>query len=321
MTYAEFKSWINRRTSFVIKHKRIIIALVVVIILVLAALIREGVLEKRDSLKYEVPGRMVSVHGESMHIYCTGTGSPTVLLESGLGDSSAAWVDIQPLIASHTRVCSYDRPGYGWSAATTRPRDAATQASDLQELLIQSGENGPYIIVAHSIGGHVARVFTHRHESLVQALVLIDPTDEQAALRVGQPIVPQAMYSTFAMLARLGVMRTFGETLIASQSGTELPQQVLNKTEFLYRPLALQTASRELSWSLESAQQVKEESSAKSLGALPLLVVTPDNNENYDFATGLSSSSTHLKLPNSSHYVHYDHPQEVSKAIRDLLVN
>src|SRR5215203_5896064 len=74
-----------------------------------------------DQRAYPPPGEMVNVNGHLMHINCVGRGSPTVILESGLGNMSADWANIQPEVAKTTRVCSYDRAGTGWSEPGPTP--------------------------------------------------------------------------------------------------------------------------------------------------------------------------------------------------------
>jgi pimeloyl-ACP methyl ester carboxylesterase len=81
------------------------------------------------------PGRLVDVDGRRRHLFCTGTGRPAVILEEGAGGASLNWVWIQPKVATATRVCSYDRPGYGWSDPSDTPRDAETVGRELDALL------------------------------------------------------------------------------------------------------------------------------------------------------------------------------------------
>src|SRR5690606_17910094 len=99
------------------------------------------------------PGDLVDVGGHSLHIYCQGEGSPTVVLEAGLGDGSINFRALQDRLARHTRTCAYDRAGYGWSEPGPAPRDLATIAAELDALLDGAGEAGPYVLAGHSIGG------------------------------------------------------------------------------------------------------------------------------------------------------------------------
>jgi pimeloyl-ACP methyl ester carboxylesterase len=119
--------------------------------------------------------------GRRINMRCAGHGSPTVLLEAGFGGYSQAWWRVQPEVAKLTRVCAYDRAGYGFSDPGPTPRDGAAIARDLDEALRSAGEKGPFIVVGHSAGALYARLFAVRRVKDVQGLVLLDPTVERIA--------------------------------------------------------------------------------------------------------------------------------------------
>src|SRR5690606_39939748 len=104
------------------------------------------------------PGELVDVGGHSLHILCIGEGSPTVVLETGLGDASINFRSLQTRLASYTRTCAYDRAGYGWSESGPEPRDLRTVASELRTLPQRAGEDGPYLLAGHSR----RRLYAHR---------------------------------------------------------------------------------------------------------------------------------------------------------------
>jgi hypothetical protein len=105
----------------------------------------EPMAEAADAKTYPPPGQLVDVGGHRLHINCTGTGSPTVVIEAGLGDWSTSWGEaVQPAVAKTTRVCTYDRAGMGWSEAGPLPRDAAQFARELHTLLQNAQIPGPY---------------------------------------------------------------------------------------------------------------------------------------------------------------------------------
>ncbi len=101
---------------------------------------------------HPVAGQMVMVGQSRMHIVCMGNGAPTVVLETGLGNDALIWSGIQATLAQTTRVCAYDRAGFGWSESRSGPRDADHIAAELHQLLAQAGINGPIVLMAHSIG-------------------------------------------------------------------------------------------------------------------------------------------------------------------------
>ena len=131
------------------------------------------------------PGRFVGVGSHRLHIHCTGTGTPSVVFESGLGGTSLDWVRVQPEVARFTRACSYDRAGYGWSEPGPEPRHAARIASELDRLLLHGGVPAPYVLVGHSFGGLAIRLFTARRErGAVAGLVLVDAAHEHQFRRM-----------------------------------------------------------------------------------------------------------------------------------------
>lgn len=120
------------------------------------------------------PGRMINVDNRMLHLNCSGRGSPTVLLEAGLGDSSLVWALVQPKLATTTRVCSYDRSGTAWSHEAGPQHGLSRAADDLDRLLRISGEHPPYILVGHSWGGWLITVYARRHLENVAGIVLVD---------------------------------------------------------------------------------------------------------------------------------------------------
>ena len=126
------------------------------------------------------PGKLYAVNGSPMHLYCAGNGSPTVVLESGLGSDWLNWQRVQPELAKTTRVCSYDRAGLGWSNLQPGPRDAKNIAAQLHSLLQQANEVGPLVFVGASAGGFYAREFIATYPTEVVGLVFVDAsTPEQ----------------------------------------------------------------------------------------------------------------------------------------------
>jgi pimeloyl-ACP methyl ester carboxylesterase len=123
---------------------------------------------------YPPPGKMVEVDGHAMHLYCIGTGTPTVVLESGLGSGWLQWQTVQPELARTTRVCAYDRAGLGWSDMRPGARDARHIAAELHALLLQAGESAPLVLVGASAGGLYVRQFFASYPAEVVGLVLAD---------------------------------------------------------------------------------------------------------------------------------------------------
>lgn len=141
----------------------------------------------------EGPGRLVRLpDGRHLNFHCSGRGAPLVLLESGYGAGFGAWAPVQPIIAQQTRVCSYDRAGYGLSDKGPLPRDGEAIARDLDAALQAMGERGPFVIAGHSAGGLYARLFAARRHRQVVGMVLVDPTIEHQEARFAALFGPGA---------------------------------------------------------------------------------------------------------------------------------
>ncbi len=122
------------------------------------------------------PGEMYSIDGYRMHLYCTGSGTPTVVLDGGLGSTWISWQLVQPGLAKQTRVCSYDRAGLGWSDPRPGLRDSEAVVTQLHELLSAAGISGPLILVGQSAGGLYVRKYAANYPKDVAGLVLVDGT-------------------------------------------------------------------------------------------------------------------------------------------------
>jgi pimeloyl-ACP methyl ester carboxylesterase len=149
-----------------------------VILLALAGASYQLIESRLDARHFPENGRLIDVGGYSLLLNCTGTGRPTVILESGLGDLSVEWRAVQPEVAKFSRVCSYDRAGYGSSDPGPMPRTSAQIAAELHILLKNAGEVPPYVLVGHSFGGYNVRVFNGRYPDEVAGIVLVDATQE-----------------------------------------------------------------------------------------------------------------------------------------------
>ncbi len=145
---------------------------------------------------YLHPARLVDIGGRRLNIICTGTGSPTVILEAGLVADSSAWRLVQPAISRTTRVCSYDRAGLGFSDPAAAPRDAAAIVRDLRALLQRAGVAPPYVLVGWSSGGLYTRLYQYRYPNEVVGLVEVDPDSEFDTLVDDSKIVTAVMHKS-----------------------------------------------------------------------------------------------------------------------------
>ena len=293
--------------------------LTVLLGLALVGYIYEPMAEAADAKTYPPPGQLVAVGGHRLHINCIGTGSPTVIIAAGAGDWSTTWGGVvQPEVAKTTRVCTYDRAGLGWSEPSSLPSDAAQFARELHTLLQNANVPGPYVMVGHSLGGLVVRVFAHDYASEVAGVVLIDSMNpKQVTQSLSNSLA--RMFSVQALLARFGVGR-----LLVKLPGIA-PSMPPNEEAYypLYiRPQSLQAAANEYQGLPASAA---EAAAVKTLGDLPLIVLTAKLNDNPGWPEWqnellqLSSNSEHLFAENSGHVVQSDEPEAAVAAILQML--
>jgi len=119
---------------------------------------------------------MVDIGTHSLHLHCLGTGRPTIVIDTGVGETYESWESVIETIGRQTRVCAYDRAGYGRSEPGPMPRDSQRAADELHLLLARSGEDGPFLLVGHSLGGLNMQVYANSYPDEVASLVLLDPT-------------------------------------------------------------------------------------------------------------------------------------------------
>ena len=228
-----------------------------------------------------MPGKFYDVGGYNMHIYCTGQGSPTLVLDAGLGNDWTVWGAVQPALSKTTRVCSYDRAGFGGSATRPGPRDADHIAHELHELLAQAGITGPIILMGHSIAGLYIRDYAALYPQQVAGLIHVDSS---TPLQDQNPVVKAAIASNpglnptvenFAERADfiLGIPRLQGYcSQIPSgwngEAGKRLAEDAC--------PPPFTAISAEAKSMDQSGREVLR---AKNLGNLPMLIFSEDPNK------------------------------------------
>jgi pimeloyl-ACP methyl ester carboxylesterase len=290
--------------------------------LMLIGSIYESRAEASDARTYPPPGQMVDVGGYRLHINCTGTGSPTVVIEAGLGDWSTGWGFVQPEVAKTTRVCTYDRAGWGWSEAGPLPRDAAEFAKELHTLLQNANIPGPYVMVGHSLGGLGVRVYVHDYPSEVSGVVLIEsmnPKQFTQSQIEAQSDAQSQPFSIPAMLARFGLVR-----LLARPLGL-MPFVPPDEKAYFSRFVRTQNAQAFTNESQGMPAAGAEASAVKSFGDLPLIVLSaklnniPSWQEMQTELLQLSSNSQQLFAENSDHNIQFEEPDAAVAAIIQMI--
>jgi len=258
------------------------------------------------------PGRLVDVGGHRLHILCTGAGSPAVVLETGLGGSSADWGFVQPEVAAFTRVCSYDRAGMGYSDPGPSPRTARRIAHELGSLLDRSGIDGPVVLVGASLGGLIVRVLASEQPQRVVGLVLVDASHED------QEMEPPRIAPFVPFLSTVGVLRALGMSL-GPPAGSLAPSVQAAARATSHRTAAYHAAADELRHVRESAAEVK---ATRRPLAIPLVVVTGGRGSDAAWRElqrdqiALSRNGCQIIAEQSGHVVAVGQPQAVVDAVR-----
>jgi len=307
----------------------VLILLAFVILLAVAGFLYENISEARDRRFNPMEGQLVNVGGRKMHIDCTGTGSPVVVLDSGLGDSYLSWRKVEPEIAKFTRVCSYDRSGLGYSDSSSRARTSQVISEELHSLLQAASIPPPYVMVGHSMGGYDVRVYTSLYRSEIAGIVLVDASHPDQENRFPPELKNlegswrrEAEFVAYSM--PLGIPRLLGlceESAVARAADCNW-----------------HAAEEQLSEIRSFSESAAETAQTGSLSDLPLAVLShdpdkPSNDLPADLAkstnqawekmqedlTHLSTRGTQTIAKNSSHYIQVDRPDVVVDAIRKIV--
>jgi pimeloyl-ACP methyl ester carboxylesterase len=290
---------------------------------------------RADAQRAPRPGQLVNVGGFRLNVYCTGLGNPTVVLDAGLADSLDSWHRVQPEIARFSRVCSYDRAGYGYSDLGPMPRTSERIASELHQVLRSAGEKPPYLLVGHSFGGFNVRVFTGKYSDEVSGLILVDATQEdqyrllpRAWAELGTATLRRARRQAFwsPLYIDLGLAR-----LQLRLKGNEVPS-VLLQSKYL-KSRASEFENIEV-----SAEQARR---AGNIDEKPLVVLTggkvidpglkaalseEDQKAYADIWVNtlqlrlaqLSKRGRRIVLPDSGHDIPADRPEAIVTAVREV---
>jgi pimeloyl-ACP methyl ester carboxylesterase len=276
------------------------------------------------------PGAFYSVNGHRMHLNCTGSGSPTIVLESGLGNDALTWEGVQPLLSRTTRVCSYDRAGFGWSDPLTTPRDADHIADELHGLLGAAKIDGPIVLMGHSIAGIYMRDYATRYPEGIVGIIFVDGStplqDENPVMKAGSgKTPPRWVFEPLAKFAMsLGVPRILG---MCSQSikGFDAHAAKLQAEDICHSHI-----SAMFDYMDGIHQSGLETMDTGPYGAIPILIFSesPDKipagisadavnvwNGMQEDLKKLSTRSRRIIAKDSSHYIHLDRYELIEREV------
>jgi alpha-beta hydrolase superfamily lysophospholipase len=254
----------------------------------------ETVTLAHDHGRFEMTGALYDVGGHRLHLSCTGTGSPTVVLENGLNEISPLWNGITTQVSRTTRVCAYDRAGQGWSDDVAHPQDGVAVAADLHTLLSRAGEHGPYVLTGHSSGGTLALSYPAQ----VAGMVLLDSSSPHQYTDqpdfAGTYAMMRRLLPVFPALGRVGALH-----LIPSSTATALSSDAAAEVQ------AFATSPRGANNMRDEQAQLRavftQAQALASFDPKPLAVVTASENADgtkgwaaaQDRMAALSTNRTH----------------------------
>jgi pimeloyl-ACP methyl ester carboxylesterase len=295
------------------------------------------------------PGRLVDLGGHRLHVYCTGHGSPTVVVEAGLADFSFDWILVQRQVARFTRVCTYDRSGYAFSDPGPQPRTYAQINLELHDALRKLGERPPLVLVGHSFGGGVVRHYAAQYPDETAGIVLADAVSEEERIPMGKKAmrvrdsatgrtIPQpheAMLVSDRSLRKAGSSEPAPTKLEPPFDRLPLEEQRMQLWAYAQPELRAAVQS-EIEWSPEDMLLMHNTPQAGVLGHRPLIVLTraeggygndlgvpaakleQERRATQAELARLSTESRQIVIA-SGHNMELEAPDQVTSAIREVV--
>jgi pimeloyl-ACP methyl ester carboxylesterase len=280
--------------------------------------------------RHSPPGQIFLVGGHAMRIDCTGNGSPTIILDAGLGNDGLIWSGVQPALAKTTRVCSYDRAGFGWSDTLPPPRDADHIAAALHGLLAAAHITGPLVLMGHSISGIYIRDYATRYPENVAGLIFVDASTPLQNRNAAFKAHPDPGPSRFGALLRkaasaAGIPRLLGECS-NTFPGFDAQAARLQAEDQCHDRSAAVAGERE-----NFDRSGEETVHTGPYGTLPILIFSQDPahtaaqgqplevvkewNQMQENLKLLSTRSRRIIAKGSSHYVQGDRPDLIEREV------
>ena len=284
------------------------------------------------------PGDMVDVGGYSLHLYCVGDGEPTVVMDAGHGDSSLNLASLQAQVAEITRVCTFDRAGYGWSEEGPKPQDSQQVAAALNTLLSGAGIDGEIVLVGHSLGGVFAQYYARTYPQQVAGLVLVDSVHPRQSQIMPEDVRDKYEGDLKTLTAFTRVFAPTGLLRLAGQTVSPIADKLPGEDRDMVRALGYQSkAYRALDAEMAAFQQ--SQAQVQAAGPLPadilLATIRATAVENYppgfsadtikplwdQMQADLSDSATlpPVVAAHSGHYVHIDEPELVAQTVLEIV--
>jgi pimeloyl-ACP methyl ester carboxylesterase len=300
------------------------------------------------------PGRLIDIGGHRLHVCATGLAAPAVVFDAALGGSSVSWTYVQRDVATFARAITYDRAGFGWSDPGPLPRTAGRVATELHALLRAAGEQPPFVLVGHSFGGLVMRIFAQRYRDETAGLVLVDPAHpedwvhpapkEQALIDRGTALCRQG-----ARIARSGVARVISGLVgmgalaparalvgLVTRGGFsirdehilapmwKLPPEARRPLRYFWTQPRFYEALGSQIASISTSAAETLEAAGNGYGDLPLVTISSTDPGDHrlrqqEALARLSTRGRHIIAAKSGHWIPLDEPAIVVRMIREII--
>jgi pimeloyl-ACP methyl ester carboxylesterase len=300
------------------------------------AFTKEGAAQAWWELYFKDSQSVTLADGRTMNLMCEGQGSPVVIHDAGMGNGAWTWRHVHVELARTTRVCAYDRSGYGQSSRSTGARNAGMEADELAQLLERAKLPAPYVLVGRSYAAYIDRLYASRHTNQVAALILVDPSSEYQFTRFASANPAAAKNDEYALTNAKTCLKFAQQGELVSGCRPGKPADLPASRADWWRQQALAFAEASLGEFIDmnstSSEQLVAERS--SLGSLPLLILErskPDwppglsddqikaMSQNWDVmhkeTLSLSSNSKLEVVEGAGHQIQEDRPMAVVEAI------
>ena len=317
-----------------------------ILVLLIVGIIYENLGRRNAAQNFPPPGKLVDIGGRHIQLDCRGSGSPTVVFQSGLDMAgSLSWPAVHDEIAKTTRSCAYSRAGIMWSDVHDAPQLAKSIAEDLHAALKNANEKGPLVLVGHSLGGPYNMIYTKYFGADVAGLVFVDTShpDQRSGGRAREAVEANSatlkrkleknwtafLNKSWAALNWTGIVRLDAAMDEKEENRTE-------SNDLAVKAYASTSISSVLKEGDAFEQTLNEAGTFRHLGDRPIVVLTrvlpvPKQESKYDKAlrenwswmqedqAKWSSQSQHQLVHDTGHYIQFDQPAVVIDAVRSVI--
>jgi len=262
--------------------------------------------------------------GRTINLMCEGQGSPVVILDAGMGNGAWTWRHVHIELARTTRVCAYDRSGYGQSSRSTSERTAGAEADELAQLLERAALPAPYILVGRSYAAFIDRLYAHRHLNQVAALILVDSSTEYQFTRYASVYPDDAKKDAEALHAR-ECLKSAQTGTLSNQCQVQPPRDLPASRADWWRQQAPALAEAMLLEYIDMNSTSSDQLSAeRSLGSLPVLLLERDLPEviwrqMHEETLSISSNSKLETVKGAAHQIQEDQPMAFVEAVNGVV--